>query len=203
MTLRHPCTSGVVSGLSRTVAAALLLLTAAGQIAAQSLGDVARREAERRKQATSGGRVYTNGDLAPVDPSAPPAAAPIPVEAAPGSGGETPATPAPTQEARPANNGGVESVIVKGREKRDEQYWRTSARDVKGRLAKVNAGVAAQQARLAEIDAGPQTPTTVREREVISTTLVRLQRDAGFQTEELTRFVTRAQMAKIPDAWFR
>jgi len=199
---RNRCFGYVVSGFSRTVAAALLFLTAAVQIAAaQSLGDVARREAERRKQAASG-RVYTNGDLAPVDPPAP-SAAPIPVEAATGSGGDTPNTPAPTQEAQPANNGGGEPVIVKGREKRDEQYWRALARDVRGRLAKATADVAARDARLAEIDAGPQTPTTVREREVISATLSRLQRDARSHSEELTRFMTRAQLAKVPEDWIR
>jgi hypothetical protein len=63
--------------------------------------------------------------------------------------------------------------------------------------------VAAQEARLAELDAGQQTPTAVREREVVTETLSRAQRDARSLTDELTRFLTRAQMAKVPDEWIR
>ncbi|MBI2828249.1 MAG: hypothetical protein HYX77_03110 [Acidobacteria bacterium] len=195
----------VVSGfrlrvkLQRTVAAALVCLTLAGQIAAaQSLGDIAQREAERRKQTTSG-RVYTNADLAPVDASAPSPPAPVSIDAAPLPGPETPAALA----AKPSDNPGAEPVIVKPREKRDEQYWRTLARDLRSRVAKVNAERATQEARIAEIDAGPQTPTAVREREVISVTLTRLRRDAGSHAQELTRFMTRAQLAKVPEEWIR
>ena len=182
--------------------ALLFLLTVHVQVApAQSLGDVARREAERRTQVTAG-RVYTNADLAPVDASAP-SPAPVPVEAATGSGAAAPATPAPGDEAEPPNNGGIEPVIVKAREKRDERYWRALSGDVRGRVAKATADVAAQQARIAEIDAGPQTPTTVREREIISATVTHLQRDARFLSEELTRLLTRAQIAKVPEEWTR
>jgi hypothetical protein len=179
--------------------AALLLVSADLPLgSAQSLGDVAQREAERRKQAASG-RVYTNGDLVPVDESAPPPA-PVPTAAAPAP---SPGEPASKPAAKPTDNPGVEPVLVAGREKRDEQYWRKLARDLRAREAKANADVAAQEARIAEIDAGPQTPTTVREREVISATLSRFQRDARSHSEELTRFLTRAQMAKISEEWIR
>lgn len=188
----------VVSGFGPTVVAALLSLAFEGQIAAaQSLGDVAQREAERRKQTTSG-RVYTNADLAPVDASTP-SPVPMAAEVPPGPAPETPPAPA----AEPTDNPGIEPVIVKPREKRDEQYWRTLARDLRGRVAKGNANIAAQEARLAEIDAGPQTPTAVREREVISGTVSRLQRDVRFLSEELRRFVTRAQLAKVSEDWIR
>ena len=160
---------------------------------AQSLGDYARREAERRTQFTAG-RVYTNTDLAPVDAPAP-SPAPVPVEAATGSGAAAPATPAPGEEVQPPNNGGIEPVIVKAREKRDEQYWRTLVRDLRGRVTGVNANITARETRLAEIDAGPQTPTTVREREIISATVTGPERDA--------RFLTRARIAAVPEEWIR
>ena len=63
--------------------------------------------------------------------------------------------------------------------------------------------MAAQEARLAEIDGGEQTPTRLREREVVTESLTRAQRDARSLTEELTRFMTRAQMAKVPDEWIQ
>ena len=192
----------VVSGFSRTVATSFFVLALGGQVAsAQSLGDVARREAERRKQ-TPAGRVYTNTDLAPVDVPAP-SPAPVPVEAATGIGTPTPDTPAPGQEAQPEHDPGIEPIIVKASVKRDEQYWRSLARDLKARMAKVNANVATQEARLAGIDAGPQTPTAVREREVVSATLTRLQKDALATREGLTWLTTRAQLAKVPEEWIR
>jgi len=187
------------TAVSRTVAAAVLFLTFEGQAAAaQSLGDVAQREAERRKQVTSG-RVYTNDHLAPVDaPAVSPAAAPTETE--PGPTTETP----PTQPAaNPTDKPGVEPVPVKAPQKRDEQYWRTLLRDLRGRIATVNANIAAQEARLAEIDAGPQTLTATRERAIISATIASLQRDARFVTEELTRFLALAQRGNVPAEWIR
>lgn len=185
--------------LPRTAAAALLcVFLAVHATAAQSLGHVAQREAERRKQVASG-RAYTNADLTPVDAPAPPAA-PVPTEVAPVPAPETPATrPAP----KLTDNPGKEPILVEGREKRDEQYWRTMARDVRARLAKLNAAVAAHEARIAAIDAGPQTPTEIREREVLSGTLIVLRKDTRLVVEGLTRFLTRAQLAKIPEEWFQ
>lgn len=186
--------------------AALLLLSADLPLgSAQSLGDVAQREAERRKQATSG-RVYTNGDLAVVDPpsSPPPPALAAPADGLPKTADE--GTPEASKKAEPAAGTAPDTAVkppLKGREKRDEQYWRTLARDLRGRFAKATADVAAREARIAEIDASPQTPTLVREREVISATLSRLQRDARSHSEELTRFLTRAGMAKVPEEWIQ
>ena len=121
----------------------------------------------------------------------------------PPAGGETANSQPATSQAPPGDNHGKEPVIVKGREKRDEQYWRKLIKDLRARLENANASVAAQQARLAEIDGGEQTPTRVREREVVTESLTRAQRDARALSEELTRFLTRAQMAKVPDEWIQ
>ena len=184
--------------------ALLALLWVHVQVAsAQSLAEVARREAERRTPVAAG-REYTNADLAP-DVAAAALPAPLPVEPAAGPGASTPSTPAapaaPGEEAEPADNPGVESIIVEAQEKRDEQYWRARAKDLRRRLAKTTDGIATEQARLSQIGAAPQTPTTVREREVIAATLSRLQRDAGSLREEFTRFITQAAAAAVPAAW--
>ena len=50
-----------------------------------------------------------------------------------------------------------------------------------------------------EIDGGPQTPATQRDREIVAATLSRAQRDARSLNDELTRTLTRAQNAKVPD----
>lgn len=93
--------------------------------------------------------------------------------------------------------------MVKAREKRDEQYWRKLIKDLRARADRANANAAAQEARLAEIDGGPQTPASVREREVVAETLSRAQRDARSLSDELTRFLTRAQMDKVPAEWIQ
>ena len=56
-----------------SLAAALVSIGVAHVAAAQSLGDVARKEEERRKAVKSSGKVYTNDKLKPApQPSAPP-----------------------------------------------------------------------------------------------------------------------------------
>ena len=125
-------------------------------VSAQSLGDVARREAERRQQVTSG-KVYTNGDLAPVDPaSTPPPQAPV--ERVGATGGESPARSSQPPGSSTGKEPGQGVHHVKGREKRDEHYWRTLIRGLRARVEKAKGEVAAQEARLAEIDGGPADP---------------------------------------------
>jgi hypothetical protein len=127
-----------------------------------------------------------------------------PVQQSPASvGGETPETQPSANQAPPGNNPGKEPVIAKGREKRDEQYWRKLMKDLRGRIERANANVTAQEARLAEIDAGEQTPTRMQEREAVTESLTRAQRDARSLSEELTRFRTRAQIEKVPADWLQ
>ncbi len=195
MTVNFPTRPGM-----QLAAAVVFLVGYVTSASAQSLGDVARREAERRQQVTSG-KVYTNGDLAPVDPaSTPPPQAPV--EPSAPSGGES-AAPSSAPTPAPGNNPDKESTVVNGREQRDEHYWRTLIRGLRGRVDRANVEVAAQEARLMEIDGGPQTPATQRDREIVAATLSRAQRDARSLNEELKRTLTRAQNAKVPDEWIR
>ena len=85
--------------------AVVLLAGHATTSSAQSLADVARREAERRQQVPSG-KVYTDGDLAPVDAATPPPQPPS--QQSPASGGETPDTQPPSSQAPPGDNPGKE-----------------------------------------------------------------------------------------------
>lgn len=163
---------------------------------AQSLGEIARREAERRSQVTSG-RVYTDADLVPVDPPQAPVVPPaagtgadsIPIEASAGAD----AAP-PDASVRPA---------LKPSEKRDEQYWRSQAHALRGRLAKAEADAARTEARLAEIDGRPQTPATMREREIVAKAVAQFQRNVGFLRQDLARFDAFAQSRNVPTAWIR
>ena len=186
------------------VSVALLILTCnTNVVSAQSLGDVARREAERRTQVTSG-RVYTNADLVAIDsppaPLAPEAGAPATATAT-ASDDSDEGVPAPVTEEAAADE--AAPTIVEAREKRDEQYWRARARDLRGRLARTNTDMVGTEARLGDIDAGPQTPARAREREVIAKALARLQSEVRFRLEDLTGFEALARANNVPADWTR
>lgn len=167
--------------------ALLFLLAASPDIAsAQSLGDLARRDAERRTHAAHAttSRVYTNADLVPLGAPAPPPVK-VPVEpdaAAPGT--------APSGEAaEPEDELEADAIIVEAPDRYAEQR-RARVRDFQGRLERAETGIAASEARLDRLDATPETPTTVREREVIAATLRRLQRDADSLRDSLALLMT-------------
>jgi hypothetical protein len=182
------------------VAIVVLLAACTTSASAQTLGDVARREAERRQQVASG-RVYTNDDLGPVESASSPAPQ-APVET-PASSGESSTTPPGTSKTPAENNPGEGSVTARGREKRDEQYWRTLIGGLRARVDRAKVEVTAQEARLMELDGGPQTAAVLRDREIVAATLNRAQRDLKSLSDELSRSLTRAQNNKVPDEWIK
>ena len=188
----------------RLVVTAAVLLASTLHVnaaAAQSLGDIARAEAERRKQVTSG-RSFTNDDLS--------AEARAEGQAVP----QEPAATAATAAPKPGSTDGVQvqdgsSVGVgnqsgtEARPKRDEQYWRARAKDTRGRQAKLQADIAATEQRLEALDAGPQTPLTARERQLAATALERLRADARLADQAMTQLKTMAAATKIPLGWIQ
>ena len=182
-------------------AAVVVVVATAETVATQSLGDLARREEERRK-ATTTSRLYTNADLDAVASAQ--STTPLPANAPtlPPDGGESlkPTTPVP---AKYANIPGVEPIIIEGREKRDEQYWRQRARDIRDRVARATADVEGAQMRLADLDNGPQTAATVRERDVAAKSLAQLQATLGFRRDELAKFEAFARASNAQPDWIR
>lgn len=186
----------------RLVATAAVLLASTLHVsaaAAQSLGDIARDEAERRKQVTSG-RSYTNDDLS--------AEARAEGQAVP----QQPAATAATAAPKPGSTGGVQvqedsaaGVVnqsgTEARPKRDEQYWRARARDIRTRQAKIQSDIAAAEQQLEALDAGPETPLAVRERQLTAAALERLRADARLSDQAMTQLKTMATATKIPPEW--
>ena len=190
--------------------AALILLGIVSTAQPQSLGDVARREAERRKDASrTPGRVYTNENLGPVEPtastplqlaptdSAGPAEEPKEVTAEPASTGPT------VMEEDPDTHKVNIRTTAPRREKRDEPYWRGRAKDVRDRLAKATADLTAAQSSLAALDSGPKTPATARERSVVSAAVERLQSEVRYRQQDVTKMQMHAEMNKVPSAWIQ
>lgn len=185
--------------VGRAPAACLTLFVACADasLSSQSLAAVADRESERRQRAPTG-RVFTNADLAPVEPATAAVSPAVLATTAPA------ATAASTEESKSPAAGPdtpAAAPVVEGRQKRDERYWRAGASDLRRRLARANADAAGAESRLAEITAGAPTPDMARERRVVAEGLVRLRATARFLYEEMTRFQTRAGAENVPAEW--
>lgn len=178
----------------RVALAVMLALSAARTAAAQSLADVARNEEARRMQ-TAPARTYTNADLN--------------VGTAPKE--EPPAGEPDTSIAQPEKNrrsvtivenqetGQVNISTPAEDQKPDEAQWRRTARDLRGRLAKAQSDAAAAESELAALVPGQAQDT----RQSTTAALTRRRNDVRLLSEELTRFILRAQTSKIPSDWIR
>ena len=175
---------------------------------AQSLADVARREAERRKAIKSEStRVFTNEDLRPVpgSTSVTPKGAPPPATATdalgPGDVGVADELDSTRDE---------QQVPVKAREKRDEQYWRGRTADYDQRLSRMRDDIAAMQGRLSTINAkldaarGDTARRVLqRERAEVTSVLSGFQQNLGFLHSEYNHHKERAASKDIEPDWVR
>lgn len=166
---------------------------------AQSLGEAAQREAERRASVPAGGRVYTSRDLARLpNRPAPPAPAAAPEGAAPPDTAPTPGGAAAQQEsAKPA---APEPDAAKARQKRDEQHWRERAALIRGRLDRGRSDLNALAARVAELEVQPNSGPDLQQ---ATADLARFQKELRFIEEEWAAFERRAQQDKVPTIWLR
>src|SRR5258708_25647642 len=101
--------------LSRSLVAGVLL-TVAVPVCAQTLGDIAKREAERRKASPPAAKTYTNEDLKKLPPTSDAAAKPANAPAA------KPGDTAKAEGAAKPADGKV--AAGPGEAAKDEKYWR-------------------------------------------------------------------------------
>ena len=156
----------------------IMVVPAAGQ----TLAEVARQEAERRKTIESG-RTFTNEDLGPERP--PPESASV----APTAG--SPAAPNAADETTDTDSSAEKGVPVKAREKRDEQYWRTRTADYDKRLTRIRNDIAAMQRSLGtmneKLDAArtdTERQLLQRERAAVTSVLAKFRQNLGFLESE-------------------
>ena len=169
----------------------------AGHAGAQSLGDVARLEAERRNQNAQAGRVYTNEDLDAV--AAPDAQSPARTEAPPAAPSTTKPSGVGVQED--PSKGTLNINAPEAPNNRDEKYWRKRSRDMRENMARVRANIAAAERRLAALDQGPQTPAAAREREAAATAIKQLRSEENMRNQDMAQLKTFAAGQKVPPAW--
>jgi hypothetical protein len=168
---------------------------------AQSLGDIARKEAERRGSAPAAGKTYTNDSLTPdfTTPAPPAEVAPPAKDSAVPAG--APADDAAKQaEAEEAAKWGVtprdqqEPVPA---DELNEEFWRSRATLIKARLANQNAQVLQLRQHLAALPAGGD------ERAVAERTMEKAVANLDHLNAEWGRFEKQARDRKVPERWYR
>lgn len=196
-------------------ATAVLCVSATGQ----SLADIARAEAERRKNIAQPSRVYTNKDLKP----APSPAAPPPAE----TGETSPEVPPRAREGKPdgvsptADDGATEAPRggdeqeeegdEEGKRRSEEkERWRGRMADARDQLQRSRVFAEALQSRINALNADFSARDDPAQRAVIGTQLdkalaelERVRGDIEAQQKAITDLEEEARRASVPPGWLR
>jgi hypothetical protein len=189
-----------MSTMTQVVLAAVVSVTCVASAAAQSLGDIARKEESRRTRVAPG-KQYSDDDLLP---AAPPRALSSESVALPGIDDPDGAGPEAAAVASPDGES-AESADppVKAREKRDEAYWRGRATELREAVARIRGDLEMAEARLAELDGTESSPSLTRERQVTANAFGNLQRNLQSMLAEAAAFEKRAKANNIPAEWIQ
>jgi hypothetical protein len=177
------------------VAAVLVSLGVAHVAAAQSLGDIARKEEERRKAIKSSGKVYTNDKLKPApQPSAPPA----------GSTGQASTTSPSTGSVSPEPPSDAAS------DKGDEATWRKRIAAARESLQRSQTFADALQNQLNSLqtdfvnrDDPVQRSAIAVNRDKVAAELERVKREVAAHTKAISDIQEDARRAGVPAGWVR
>ena len=182
------------------VALSIAVVTALGlgmavSARSQSLGDVARKEEERRKDVKTPAKVYTNNDLGAAPPtSAPPEAA---RRAAP-----------PADASKDAPKAGDDKS--KGASTKDQAYWAKRKKELTDTLARDKVLVDAVQSRINALTADfaaradpVQRAGIERDRQQALAELARLQQEIKDTQKALADFEDEARKAGVAPGWLR
>ena len=184
-----------LKGLAASFAAAALVVWAA-PVFAQSLGDIAKKEEERRKKIADPAKVYTNKDLgAPLVGSTPAPAAPPPAA--------TPAAPADAAKAGEAAAKDKEPA-------KDQKYWAGRIKTLRDELARNETYAEALQTRLNSLQADfvnrddpAQRAVIERDRQKVAAELSRLKQSITDGKKAITDLEEEARRAGVPPGWLR
>lgn len=196
--------------------AAAVLLMLAVPAAAQSLADVARREAERRKTVASPGKVYTNESLR-TEPAAvtPPAARPAVPAAVPPSPASaqpqgTPAAGAGQPQEQPPGPTEAEPAPQPTEETKTEAYWRGRVTATRDALSRSQTFAEALQTRINALSADFVNRDDPAQRDVIAADrqkalaeLDRVKQEIQDHQKAITTIQEEARRAGVPAGWIR
>jgi hypothetical protein len=182
-----------LKGFAIVVVAALIV--PALPVFAQSLGDIAKKEEERRKKIADPAKVYTNKDLgAPPVASTPPPAA------------TTPGTPAAPAEAPKA----TEAEAKDKEPAKDQKYWAGRLKTLRDDVARNETYAEALQTRLNSLQADfvnrddpAQRAVIERDRNKVAAELGRLKQAMTDGKKAITDLEEEARRAGVPPGWLR
>lgn len=195
----------------RAVAVAVVLVCAA-TASAQSLADVARQEAERRKAVTSPGKVYTNDALRPepAQPGTAPPAQTTPLAAvaqpatpsAPSAGAPAPPKPAAPEPTAPEPAAGAV--------RNTEADWRARIAAARDGLSRARIFAEALQTRINVLSADYANRDDPAQREVVAADrqralaeLDRVKQEIEQHQKAMTIIRDEARRAGVPAGWVR
>lgn len=180
----------------------MLLLTIARPTVAQTLGDVAKQEAERRK-AVVAGKVYTNESLRPEPP---PAATSVAPQSATATVPASPAAPTPAGQAAaaatPAQAGEPTPMT--------EDAWRQRITSVRDALSRAQIFAEALQTRVNALttdfvnrDDPAQRDAIAAERQKALAEMDRVKRELADHRKAIADIQDEARRAGVPAGWVR
>jgi hypothetical protein len=164
---------------------------------AQSLGDIAKKEGERRKTVKASGKVYTNDSLRPEPPPSPGS-----IPAAVSTGSTPSAEPAPSA---PSSSG----ESAQGNAK-DEAYWQNRLKDAREQLDRSQALVAALESQINGLttdfvnrDDPAQRAGIAAKRDKAMAELDRLKKEVAQSTQNISDIQEEGRRAGVPAGWLR
>jgi len=183
------------------IAIAVVLAVAAIPVFAQSLGEVAKKEEERRKTVHKPAKVYTNKDLgsAPAPSTPPDASAPA---AAPS---------APDDAVKKGSPSAKEAPPAKDKEPaRDQAYWAGRMKSLRDAVSRNETLAEALQSRINALttdfvnrDDPAQRSRIERDRKTALSELERTKKDIVDGRKAISTLEEEARRAGVPPGWLR
>jgi hypothetical protein len=189
------------------LAVGLLVVCGAGRVWSQSLGDVAKKEEERRKHVQPAGKVYTNKDLGAVPPATPP----------PATGSAAPEEKTGAAASKPeAATGGKDDQsatgkdAAKGGDAKGQAYWAGRRKSLQEALDRDQTFADAMQSRINALttdfvnrDDPAQRSTIERDRQKAVAELDRLRKQIAADRKAIDDLEDEARRAGVPPGWLR
>jgi hypothetical protein len=197
--------------MSRMIVATGVVLLLSGLFSsaqAQSLGDTARQEEERRQGVKAPSKVITNKDLRPApQPSSPP----------PAAGGTTAAEPSKTSTSadgdatKDAKTGAKDDAKDATKaDVKDQKYWRDRMKKLQDQLQRDRVYAEALQSRINALTTDFVNRDDPAQRGVVATNrqqavdeLDRLKKSIAETTKAIPALEEEARQANVPAGWLR
>jgi hypothetical protein len=183
----------------KTFGSVVLTVVMATSAAAQSLGEIARKEEARRKSVKEAGKVYTNDSVRGAES----AAAPVPVTLS--TPEATPPSPSGTQQEPNAK-----PTTKPDEPKKDEAYWRGRMTEVRDGLARAQTLQEALQSRINALNADfvnrddpVQRSKVASDRQKALAELERVKQEIQQLQKAITDSQEEARRAGVPPGWVR